>query len=101
SLYEKVSDVGLAVQWRGRALTRCRLVVAEPSKRSGSDYVPAKDPGLAGDILARLHEGTGGQGQMLRRMAIHLTVPGETYLVGIADPDHDPNGDGARWTVAS
>lgn len=101
SLYEKVAELGFAAQWLGRALSRCRLVVAEPSQQSGSDPVPAKDPGLAGDILARLHEGTGGQGQMLRRMAIHLTVPGETYLVGIEDPDHDPNGDGVRWLVAS
>lgn len=100
-LYEKVGELGFSAQWLGRALSRCRLVIAEPSQQAGSDPSPVDDPGRAGEILSRLHEGPGGQGEMLRRMAIHLSVPGETYLIGMDNPDHDPNEDGTRWLVAS
>ena len=100
-LYEQVGELGFAAQWLGRALSRCHLVVAKADNHGSGDPVPADDSGAAGELLTRLHEGSGGLGEMLRRMAIHLSVPGETYLIGMEQPDTDPNGDGVRWLVAS
>ncbi|MFR9675812.1 hypothetical protein [Streptomyces sp. TR02-1] len=94
SYYDDVSELRYGVGWLANALSRSRLYVgktdpenqARPSPvRSGAPLVP----------LEELFEGTSGHGQMLSRMATHLSVPGETYLIGM---DHKGK---RRWLCSS
>jgi hypothetical protein len=97
-----VPELGFAIRWLSKGLSRCNLFVGEQIPGTG-DAVPVDHaPRLALDVLARLHGGPSGQKEMLRRMAVHLSVPGETWLVGI-DPGADGNssGDDVRWVTAS
>jgi hypothetical protein len=96
-----VPELGFAVRWLSKALSRCNLFIGEMPESGVGDPVPAKNPPqLALDLLADLHGGPMGQRAALKRMAAHLTVPGETYSIRLDPPATDPDA-GYRWFVAS
>jgi hypothetical protein len=83
--YYRLEEFSAAVNWKGNALSRVRLLAAE--------YIPGGDEplpiaeGPAADAVARLAGGIGGQSQLMKLMGIHYNVPGEGWLVGHEDED--------------
>lgn len=100
--YEQVGELGFAAQWIARALSRCKLHIAEVDPNGAGDPSPTESaPDVAQQLLDSL--AGGAHGEMLRRMAVHLTIAGETFLIGMPDPNLDDGADDAptRWVVAS
>ena len=81
--YYTLEEFSAAVNYKGNALSRVRLLAAE--------YIPGEtEPlpipeGPASDAVARLAGGIGGQAQLMKLMGIHFNVPGEGWLVGQTD----------------
>lgn len=82
-----------AVMWKANSISRIRLVPAEVMP--GGDAPTPVDEGPAMEAVQRLAGGLGGQTQLLREMTIHLTVPGEGWLVG------EEGITGESWSVLS
>jgi hypothetical protein len=92
--YDEVGELHSATGWLAHSLSRCKLYVGElPDDRTEGDPKPTIDE-KAQQPLDELFGGTAGHPQMLSRFAIHLTVPGESYLIGL-DLD-TPDEDGER-----
>ncbi|MEV6399964.1 hypothetical protein AB0M39_35120 [Streptomyces sp. NPDC051907] len=107
-LYDTVTELRFGVSWIANACSRARLYVGKIDQDGSSEPTPVKaetDEGepvdlQALELLAPLEELAGGQvgqSEMLRRLAVHLNVPGESYLVGFDDPDTGER----RWLVCS
>lgn len=99
--YDLVGELRFAAQWISNALSRCRLYVGMPDESGkapdpiGEDDAENADP-RARMPLDELFGGAAGQPEMLARLAMHLTVPGESYVVGFDDDKGE-----RRWMVAS
>ncbi|MFE2934852.1 hypothetical protein [Streptomyces sp. NPDC059278] len=107
-LYDSVPELRFGVSWIANACSRARLYVGIIDPDGSSEPTPVSaDPDEDGVIdqaavkaLAPLEElggGQLGQSEMLRRIAIHLNVPGESYVVGFDDPETDDR----CWLVCS
>ncbi len=82
-MYDAVGELHAACNWLAHSLSRCKLYVGElPDDRTEGDPTPTADE-LAQVPLDELFGGTAGHPQMLSRFAVHLTVPGESYLIGL------------------
>lgn len=92
--YDRLGEFESAVSWRANSMSRIRLIAAELN--DNGDEPTLVDEGPAADAMTRLAGGTGGQSQLMREMVIHLSVPGEGWLIGENDDDN-----GERWFVAS
>jgi hypothetical protein len=116
-MYDEVGELHSAAGWLGHALSRAKLYVGElPDDRTEGDPIPTTDE-RAQQPLDELFGGPAGHPGMLGRLALHLTVPGESYLIGLdldapegdddqptpLGPDGAPAGPGVqrRWVVAS
>ncbi len=110
-LYDTVTELRFGVSWISNACSRARLYVGRIDPDGSSAPVPLDgnpQDGKPADLsvlnaLAPLEELSGGQlgqSEMLRRIAIHLNVPGESYLVGFDDPTQD-GPETRRWLVCS
>lgn len=84
--------------WLAGCLSRVRLTVAE-MQSGGDEPVPITEGPFA-DIISSLAGGAGGQSAMMKRLAVHLSVPGESYVVG-EDPVGSGNPDDFLWNVYS
>lgn len=99
--YDTVGELRFASQWISNALSRCGLHVRSNTSADSLsepiplEQVPGADP-RAAVPLDELFDGATGHPEMLSRLATHLTVCGESYLVGWDTPEQ-----GRRWLVAS
>jgi hypothetical protein len=93
--YDTVGELAQACQWVANNLSRVDLDVMEV-KADGSMERSTNPDALA--AMAALYDGDTGQSDMLSRLGIHLTCPGESYLVGVPDPDDEASD---RWRVLS
>lgn len=92
--FDTVGELRFGVGWVGNALSRCTLGVVEDQP----DGEPLTlDDGPAIETLDQLYGGEAGQSQMLAAFGLHLSVPGECYLIG--EPDDEGGGD--RWMIAA
>lgn len=94
---DTVGELAFANQWIANALSRVTLQVEEV--KADGETEPSTNPAALAALDA-LFYGETGQAQMLHTFGIHLTTPGETYLVGV------PSGDGTDadddlWRVLS
>jgi hypothetical protein len=97
--YRALGEVQFGVGvWLAGCVSRVRLVAAE-IQPGGDEPIPLQD-GPAAELVSSLAGGIGGQTAMLKKLAVHLSVPGDSYVVG-----EDPTGvgDPARfdWKVLS
>lgn len=81
--YDSLGAFRNAVTWKSDMLSRVRLRAAR--KEPGKDEPTILDNGPAADIVAELSAST--QSQIMSGFAVHLTVPGEGYLVGETQAD--------------
>lgn len=101
-LYDRVGELRFAAQWISNALSRCRLYVGMPDEDGGRPDPIGEDEASAADFRARipldeLFGGPSGHPGMLSSLGIHLTVPGESYLIAFDDTESGER----RWMIAS
>ncbi|MFF3730393.1 hypothetical protein ACFYXM_08770 [Streptomyces sp. NPDC002476] len=104
--YRTVPELKSGVRWAANGLSRARLYVGRIDPDGSSAPVPVDaqgddmSPETVARLLAPLEELAGGQlgqSEMLRRLSVHLDIPGESYLVGFDDPTSGER----RWLVCS
>lgn len=83
---DEVPELRFGISWLANSLSRARLYVGVIDPDGAGDPDPTDDERVRGP-LAELHDGPTGHGQMLSRLGVHLSVPGESYLVGIDHPE--------------
>lgn len=100
--FDTVGELRFAVRWLANAISRCTLFIGQYTEE-GAEPTPL-DEGFANSLpcqlLEDLYYGQIGQAEMLRRLALHLSIPGESFLVGL-DPDPDQGIDVPSWYVCS
>jgi hypothetical protein len=106
--YDEQGEFWYGVEWLSEMVSRVRLLAAAAPGADGDEPAPidldpgegepAPDPGaaLAAELVAELAGGLGGRAQMLRTITVHLSVPGEGWLLGETLP-----GGARRWEVRS
>jgi len=126
--FDTVGEVKYGTNFLGNALSKLGLYVGLTPSSLDQDAVPVPDPDsdtAAEDLAAvgldaataatvrdnfdRLGEGSDGHSELLRKLAVNFTVPGECYLVGVesraAGPDDSQIGPDdptvETWTVRS
>lgn len=100
--FDSIGELRYATRWLANAASRCILYIGEYTEE-GAEPVPldaCEAQSLPCQLLDDLYYGPIGQSDMLRRLALHLAVPGESYLVGI-DPDPEQGITEPAWYVAS
>lgn len=91
--YHTLGEFRYAVSdWFGNAISRIRLV---PAISMPGEEPTAITEGPAFDLMNKFIGGIGGQAAILKKFAIHLIVPGDSYLVG------EETAYGQTWTVFS
>lgn len=86
--YDTTGEYRYACSWVGNLLSRAELQVWEDGKLTkNADAIAA---------MESFFGGVDGQREMLRQTGIHLTVPGDVYLVG-EDGGEEPD----KWSVVS
>lgn len=97
--YRALGELKFAVGiWLAGCVSRCRLVAAE-LQPGGDEPVIVKD-GPVAELVTALAGGIGGQTAMLKKFAVHVSVPGESYLVG-EDPQGSKDPSQFVWRVYS
>lgn len=91
--YDRLGEFESGVSWRANAISRVRLLAAE--LMPGGEEPRPVETGPAAEAVERLAGGTGGQTQLMREITVHLSVPGEGWLVGETVDGEE------RWHVAS
>jgi hypothetical protein len=101
-LYDRVGELRFAAQWISNALSRCRLYVGMPDEDGGRPDPIGEDEASNADFRARipldeLFGGPSGHPGMLAALGVHLTVPGESFLIAFDEPETGKR----RWMIAS
>lgn len=89
--YDVVGEYRYGVDWTSAMLSKASLYVT----RDGQRITDKDDTTLASAYLAAFFGGPEVVGQMLREVAVHLTVAGECYIVGVVRDGVE------RWHVVS
>src|SRR5690606_3162123 len=95
------------VEWFGEACSRVRLKAAVVTPHSDEPEIVNNGP--AADLVAGLVGGTDGQSQLMRSLAVQLSVAGDAFFIGREVDDIDlvtgvlldaePDEYGRIWTV--
>jgi len=93
---DNVGEFSAVTNWRASAISRANLFVARLSDDAASAPAPVDDQVLCGLLEQLGTGGANGYSQLLKRISIHLDVPGETVLVGTETRDR-----GQIWFPAS
>lgn len=91
--HDGLGEYNYGVWWLSNMLSRVRLRAAK--LKAGSDEPEIQSTGPAAELMMRLHGGVSGQAQMMKRLTVQLSVPGEGYLVG------ETEGKRESWKVRS
>lgn len=82
---DSVGEFGYAIDFFANVMSRLRLVVATIPEGGGEPQV--SDDALANDTLDRLRSGKSSHSQLLHDLTVQLEVPGDCYLVGLAETE--------------
>lgn len=93
--YDICGELRYVANWIGNAVSRCRLYVAEVDD-AGRPGDEVEDPEIVA-IVETMFGGPAGRAEAQRALGIHLTVPGEAYIVAEAAEKADSD----VWYVAS
>lgn len=78
--YHTIGEFNFAVDsWLSNALSRVRLYLGQITP-GGDEPTPVTEGPLA-QIVAQMAGGIAGQAQMMKRLAVQLSVPGDSYIV--------------------
>lgn len=89
--YHSMGELNFAVDsWLSNCMSRVRLFLALRAP-GAADPEEVTEPGPLRDIVTGMAGGQAGQAAMLKRMTIHITVPGDSYLVTEQTPPYGLN----------
>lgn len=91
--HEDLGEFNYGIWWFSNMLSRVRLRAARITP--DSDEPEIVSTGTAAEAMMRLGGGVAGQAQLMKRLAVQLSLPGEGYLVG------ETIGKVERWQVRS
>lgn len=91
--YDTLGEFNYGVWWLSNMLSRVRLRAAKTNL--DSDEPEIVGDGLPAELMMKLGGGVTGQAQMMKRLTVQLSIPGEGYLVGEA------TGATEKWMVRS
>ena len=78
--HDNLGEFNFGVDWLGNMMSRVRLRAAKLQPDTDEPEIVTTGP--AADLMMRLSGGVGGQAQLMKRLAVQLSLPGEGYLVG-------------------
>lgn len=78
--YDTLGEFRYGVNWLANMLSQVRLRAGQMDP--GSDEPTILDEGPAADIMNDLGNGISGRSEIMRRLTVQLSVPGEGYLIG-------------------
>lgn len=96
TFYDTVGEFRFGCDWLSQACSRARLVIVEESP-DGDETTLADGPEVV--ALEAFFGGDAGQAAALGTLALHRSVPGESYVVG--EVRDDPTGEWDEWTIYS
>lgn len=85
-MFRNLGEYRQGVTWLGNILSRIRLTAAFAPEQPGDEpqlILDEDDPAVA--LVRGIASGIGGQSELLRSAAVHLTVPGEGWFVAETD----------------
>lgn len=83
--YHSLGELNFAIgSWLSNAVSRCRLYAGQLVP--GSDEPTPVTAGPVADLVTGMAGGMFGQTAMLKRMAVQVSIPGDSYLVTEDDP---------------
>lgn len=91
--YDTLGEFNYGVLWLSNMLSRVRLRAAKLQPDADEPEIQTK--GTAADLMMGLGGGVGGQAQMMKRLTVQLSIPGECYLIG------EKAGKRENWMVRS
>lgn len=91
--HDTLGEFNFGVGWQASMLSRVRLRAARLQPDTDEPEIVTK--GTAADLMMRMSGGVGGQSQLLKRLSVQLSLPGEGYLVG------ETRGKTEQWQVRS
>lgn len=91
--HDELGEFNYGVWWLSNMLSRVRLRAAK--LQPDTDEPEIQTEGAGAELMMRLHGGVAGQAQMMKRLTVQLTVPGEGYIVG------ETKGSRENWKVRS
>ena len=102
--YDSCGELAAATQWTANAMSQVKLRLVKDTADGEAD-VPDDSTDeldrLALDALASLFDGDTDEAQMMAAFGVHLSIPGECYLVGLAPNDADGDYGRDSWRVVS
>lgn len=78
--FDNLGEFNYGVHWLANMLSRVRLRAAK--LQPDVDEPEIQTTGMAADLMKVFSGGVTGQAQLMRRITVQLSVPGEGYLVG-------------------
>lgn len=78
--YNNLGEFNYGVWWLSNMLSRVRLRAAR--LKPDADEPDIETSGPAAELMMRFGGGVSGQAQLMKRLTVQLSVPGEGYLVG-------------------
>jgi hypothetical protein len=91
--YDNLGEFNYGVWWLSNMLSRVRLRAAKLQPDVDEPQIEAKGP--AAELMMRLGGGVSGQAQIMKRLTVQLSIPGEGYLIG------EQKGKKEEWSVRS
>lgn len=91
--HDELGEFNYGVLWLSNMLSRVRLRAAKLQPDVDEPEIQIKGP--AAELMMRLGGGVSGQAQIMKRLTVQLSVPGEGYLIG------EQEGQVERWQVRS
>lgn len=91
--FDNLGEFNYGVWWLSNMLSRVRLRAAK--LQPDVDEPDVQTQGPAAELMMRLGGGVTGQAQLMKRLTVQLSIPGEGYLIG------ESKGKTEQWMVRS
>lgn len=96
--YDTLGEFNYGVWWLSNMLSRVRLRAARLKPDVDEPEIVTEGP--AAELMMRFGGGVTGQAQIMKRLTVQLSCPGEGYLIGESDGNGGTDGV-ERWMVRS
>lgn len=85
SFFDLNGQIKFGVNFKANVLSKVRLYVGRVDPTRPNEDPEQVEDGPAVDALDLLRDGLGSHGELLRRGSVNFDVPGEFYIVGLAE----------------